>query len=105
MQSLTTSVNDQLVCGATNFYGSDVGHIFIGHGARTDKLVAVGLLVVVMIESVAAVGNEVLDRSDVLNLCHGKSGNFTARLDGRGRYAGCCCGHEGDGSVEVHIDD
>ena len=79
---LTTSINDQLPCRATNVHGSDVGHIFVSHGAGADKAVALRLLVVVMLESVATVGNEVLDGSDVLPLCHGEGGRFTARLDG-----------------------
>jgi hypothetical protein len=102
---LTTSVDDQLPCCATNVDRGNVGHIFVGHGAGADEAVAIGFLLVVVLEPVAAVRHEVLNRSDALNLRHLERGRSIARLDGRGRYRGCCCCHEGDGSLEVHVDD
>jgi hypothetical protein len=79
---LTSSVNDQLPCCSTNVHRSDVGHIFVGHSAGTDKTVAFGLVVIDLLDLVLALGNEVLDRSDTLDLRNLERGRFTARLDG-----------------------
>lgn len=101
---LTASINDQFPRLSTNGDGSNISHIFVGHGAGTDEAVALRLVTVDLLDLGTTFGDKVLDRSEVLNLFHYKSGRFSAWLDGRSRHHGCCCCHEGDGSVEVHDD-
>jgi hypothetical protein len=50
LKSLTSSVDDQLPCLATNGDGSNVGHILVGHSAGADEAVALRLVIVDLLD-------------------------------------------------------